>query len=60
MLFLLLIGEALLTSLVLYVIGRILLPEVGLTAPSFWIWFWVSVFWFALDGVRGFIKGMFL
>lgn len=27
-----------------YVCGRILLPEVGLTAPQYWTWFWFMFF----------------
>lgn len=27
-----------------YIVGRILLPAMGLTAPGFWVWFW-AVFW---------------
>lgn len=23
-----------------YVVGRILLPELGLTAPGYWAWYW--------------------
>lgn len=29
--------------LVVYIIGRILLPEMGLTAPGYWAWFWASL-----------------
>jgi len=27
-----------------YIIGRILFPEMGLTAPGYWTWFWVTFF----------------
>lgn len=27
-----------------YVIGRVALPAMGLTAPGYWTWFWVT-FW---------------
>lgn len=37
-----------------YIAGRILLPEMGLTAPEYWTWFWVSVIVVIVYGiVRG-------
>lgn len=55
---LLLLGliEVVAGSVAAYIIGRILLPEVGLTAPGFWIWFWVMVVVAILDFIKGVIK----
>lgn len=30
-----------------YVGGRILLPELGLSAPEYWTWFW-AMFWMTI------------
>ena len=38
-----LIGGSFGGGLVSYTTGRIILPEMGLIAPSYWPWFWV---WF--------------
>lgn len=36
------IGLIFLAALFEYIVGRILLPEMGLTAPDYWTWFWTS------------------
>lgn len=48
--------ETLAGSVIFYIVGRILLPEIGLTAPGFWIWFWVFFFLAILDFIKGVIK----
>jgi len=40
---LLFFGSWLLGSALFYWWGRVLLPEVGLTAPNYWTWFWASL-----------------
>jgi hypothetical protein len=39
-----------------YVCGRIILPELGLTAPGYWPWFWVSLFTLAFVAVMAVIR----
>jgi len=41
--FLLLVGIALVGALGEYIGGRIILPAIGLTAPGYWVWFWLMV-----------------
>lgn len=33
-----------------YVCGRVILPAIGLTAPSYWTWFWF-MFWVIVFGL---------
>lgn len=46
-------------SVAVYVIGRILLPEVGLTAPGFWVWFWAVVILNVIVLGREVVQGWF-
>lgn len=41
----------------MYVAGRILLPEMGLTAPAYWPWFWAAAIVAAIYGLITFIVG---
>jgi len=44
-------------GLISYICGRIILPEMGLTAPGYWPWFWVSAVLTIAYTVIGIIKG---
>lgn len=54
------IGLVFSTALGEYIVGRILLPEVGLTAPHYWTWFLVTtvavVFTIPIVVVREFME----
>ena len=45
-----------LASITEYIIGRILLPEMGLTAPRYAVWFWVTLVYAVMYFVYGMIK----
>lgn len=36
-----------------YIMGRILLPELGLMVPAYWTWFWVWFFGLIMAAVLG-------
>lgn len=42
-------------ALVLYIAGRILLPDMGLRAPDYWAWFWATFF---VGGFAGIVKAV--
>lgn len=58
MFLLILIGliETFAGAAIMYFIGRILLPEIGLHAPDFWIWFWVMLLLEILGLIKDIIK----
>ena len=55
-LLLLLVIETFAGTVIFYIVGRILLPEIGLHAPGLWVWFWVMFFLAALDFIKSVIK----
>lgn len=48
--------EIIVGSVVMYAVGRILLPEMGLEAPPYSAWFWVSVFFAIWQLIKGVIE----
>lgn len=57
---LLFLSIVLLSALGEYICGRILLPAMGLRAPGYWTWFWLtafaSIFGFAANFLVGVIR----
>lgn len=43
-------------ALIAYIIGRVLLPEMGLVAPGYWTWFWVSLWMMVSTALATLVK----